>query len=288
MVVNIQSETSPLKRVILGIGTDYPANRNNPVCAYHLEQGTFPQTQALTAETNYLAQLLEQQGVLVHRPTNLPAVGQLFARDIGFVIDDYFVRANMKLATRQAEFTGIVDLLAAIPAQKQLVPPPDASIEGGDVIVGKDCCFVGVGNRTNLAGLAYLQQQFPHRQMIGMPIVQSSNRHTNVVHLDCAFNPVGHQSALIYKPGFHRLPDAFYEAFDPANLIDITADEMLNLVPNLLSVSPQLVFIRQGYNRVRSILENQQISVVEVPFNEVAKLGGLLRCVTLPLERAYY
>ncbi|GAB4028734.1 dimethylarginine dimethylaminohydrolase family protein [Spirosoma koreense] len=288
MVLNIQSEMAPLKRVIVGIGTEYPLNQNNPVCTYHLEQGTFPRANDLTAEMDYLAEMLEQLGIIVHRPTNLSGVGQLFTRDIGFVIDDYFVRANMKLTTRQAEYTGITDLLATIPAEKLLIPPLDSTLEGGDVIVGKDRCYVGVGNRTNPAGLTYLQQQFPHRQIIGLPIIQSSDRYTNIVHLDCAFNPVGHRSALLYRPGFHQLPAAFYEEFDPSNLIDITADEMVNLVPNLLSVSPELVFIRQGYHRIRSILENHQINVVEIPFDEVAKLGGLLRCVTLPLERTSF
>ena len=81
-------------------------------------------------------------GVTVLRPDSVMDCNQIFARDLGFVVGDIFVRANI-IPHREKELLGLASFLSQIPTSNQLMFPKEVHIEGGDVIVWNDYIFVG-------------------------------------------------------------------------------------------------------------------------------------------------
>lgn len=287
--LNVQNETAPLEAVIVGIGIDEGTAhyQNNPKIMDHIEKGTYPPEEVLAGQVDGLASALANEGVTVYRPENITEVNQIFTRDIGFVIDGYFVKANMQRDNRKPEYDGIQHVIANFPEDKILYPPKDATIEGGDVLLWGEHIFVGISKRTNQAGVDFLQEKFPHKKVHGLHVRVTDDPKTNILHLDCTFQPVGDKYAIIFEDGFDKHPEIIYEIFEEENLIKVTAEEMYDMFPNVVSVSPTCVASEKNFTRLNNELRNKGIRVIEIAYNEVSKLSGLFRCSTMPLRRSH-
>ena len=55
---------------------------------------------------------------------------------------------------------------------------------------------------------------------------------------------------------------------------------------NVFSISPEVVISEESFVSLNDELERRGFTVEKVPYSEAAKMEGLLRCSTLPLERA--
>ncbi|MHA7101061.1 dimethylarginine dimethylaminohydrolase family protein [Roseivirga pacifica] len=285
--LHIANETNQLKAVVLGIGTDQGKPYDiNPVAKMHKEEGTYPTEDDVIAEIATVETALKAEGVTVFRPKNMPNQKQIFTRDIGFVIDDKFVVANMKEPVRKAEIEGIQHVLDQLDPDSIIEVPESATIEGGDVLVHHDHVFVGISKRTNKAGFEFLKATFPDKQVIGLNVVVSDDPKKNILHLDCAFQPVGDKYAIIYEDGFQEKPQSIYDLFGEENLIKVNQQQMNRMFPNVFSVSPKKVLVEEGFTTLIDALESRNIRCIKVKYAETSKLSGLLRCSTLPLIRA--
>lgn len=285
--LNIKSETGKLKSVIVGIAYDRGEHvyENNPKITEHKNKGTLPTEGMLINQVNALVHALKANDIEVFRPANLPAQDQIFARDISFVIDDVFVKSSMKKRNRAAEQEGIQYICNRVNKQKFLVPPETAFIEGGDVIVHGDYIFLGMGERTNFSGYEFIEENFPNKTVIPFLLNTSSYPREHILHLDCAFQPVGENMAIVYDEGFKRFPDAIYDIFGAKNIIKVTQDEMYEMFPNVFSIAPDKIISDTRFVRLNRVLRKKGIDIIEVPYGEVSKFGGLFRCSTCPLER---
>jgi N-dimethylarginine dimethylaminohydrolase len=54
---------------------------------------------------------------------------------------------------------------------------------------------------------------------------------------------------------------------------------------NVFSISPDVVITEKNFIRLNSWLRAQGFTVEEVPYAEISKQEGLLRCTTMPLIR---
>ena len=284
--LQVRSETSPLETVVLGMAQDRPSlpHPNNPKIQEHSAKGTLPTEQGLINDMNTFEKVLKAEGITVYRPDNIPNQDQIFARDIGFVIGDTFVKARMHKENRRIELQGIQGLIDRM--ERVIEPPMDANVEGGDVLVHGKYIFVGIGERTNQKGVDFLKEHFePEFEVHALELVISDDPMKNILHLDCAFQPVGDKYAIFFEEGFAKRPDKLYEVFGEENLIKVTAQEMYDMFPNVFSISPSLVAVDSDFKRLIGELENRGLKVAPVEYREVSKLGGLLRCSTLPLRR---
>jgi len=287
LIINIQNETSPLKTVILGIATDQGDPYDiNPVAKKHLNDGTYPTPADISDEIAEAKSILKSLGIEVLEPQNLSRKKQIFTRDIGFVIDDKFVVANMKEPIRADEIDGIQHILKLIPEGQILRLSKEATIEGGDVIVHNEHVFVGISYRTNWAGYEFIKQSFPKMNVHALPLVVTDDPATNILHLDCTFQPVGKDCAIIYEEGFLETPKVIMNQFPEEKLIRVSQKEKEMMFPNIFSVGPQDVIIEKSFTRLINELENRGINCHQVKYSETSKLSGLLRCSTLPLLRA--
>ncbi len=284
--LHITSETNRLKTVVLGIGTDQGEPYEiNPVAKMNKQQGTYPTPEDVQAEIAEAKAALENAGVEVIQPQNLSNKKQIFTRDIGFVIDDKFVVANMKESLRQGEIVGIQFVLDQIDPQNIIRVPEGATIEGGDVLIHGEHVLVGISKRTNMEGFEFLKSQFPHKQFHALALVISDDPKVNILHLDCAFQPVGDKYAIFFEAGFTHKPKIIFDLFGEENLIRVSQDEKNRMFPNVFSIGPKDVLIEKNFSRLIQELEIRGIKCHPVKYSETSKLSGLLRCSTLPLVR---
>ena len=74
--------------------------------------------------------------------------------------------------------------------------------------------------------------------------------------------------------------------FGPENTFELTTEEMYWMNSNIFSISPDVVVVEEHFLRLKKHLEEKWGMTVEtVPYREISKMGGLLRCSTLPLRR---
>ena len=300
--LRVTNETDRLKAVILGTAVSNGATPTleeayDPKSAEHIKAGTYPIEKDMVAEMDAFAAVLQKYGVQVYRPEIIRDCNQIFTRDIGFVIDDVFIKANI-LPDRQAEFQAIEYIVKQMNPDKVITPPEEVHIEGGDVMPWNEHIFIGtykgddykeqVTARTNMAGVAFIQKLFPHKKVKEFDLVKSKTEaRDNALHLDCCFQPVGKNKAIIYKEGFRSEADYQYlvDIFGTENLFHIEREEMYEMNSNVFSISPEVVVSEKHFTRLNAWLRAQGFTVEEIPYSEISKQEGLLRCSTLPLLR---
>ncbi|GMN07549.1 arginine deiminase family protein [Croceitalea sp. MTPC5] len=300
--LNIKDETAPLKAVVLGTAQSCgpvpkAEEAYDPKSLAHILAGTYPKEEDMVFEMDAFAKVFEKYGVQVFRPKVLKDVNQIFSRDIAFVIDDKLFHANI-LPDREKEFQAIKYIVDEVPAEKVVYPPEQVHIEGGDVMPWNDYIFVGtytaddypeyITARTNKEAVSFLEAQFPNKIVKPFELRKSNtDAKANALHLDCCFQPIGKNKAILHKNGF--LVEEEYQwlvnYFGPGNIFEITADEMYQMFSNVFSISPEVVVSEQSFTRLNNWLRNQGFIVEEIPYAEIAKQEGLLRCSTLPLIR---
>jgi N-dimethylarginine dimethylaminohydrolase len=300
--LNIHDETSPLKTVLLGTAKSSgpvprPEEAYDPKSLEHILAGTYPKEKAMIAEMDAFEKVLKKYGVQVFRPEVINDCNQIFSRDIAFVIEDKLIKANI-LPDREKEFQAILHVLDAIGPENILCPPEEVHVEGGDVMPWNDYIFIGtytgadypdyITARTNRAAVEYIGQKFPHKNIKSFELRKSNTEALeNALHLDCCFQPVGRDKAILHKNGF--LIEEEYkwlvDYFGEENIFEITKDEMYQMFCNVFSISPEVVVSERNFIRLNSWLRDQGFTVEEIPYAEIGKQEGLLRCSTLPLIR---
>ncbi len=139
-------------------------------------------------------------------------MNQIFSRDIAFVIDNMLIIPNI-IKDREQEIEGIDEVLNQISKEDKIRMPANARAEGGDIMTCNEYIFVGYSEkedferytvaRTNRAGLDFLIETFPNKKVEGFELNKSDdNPKENALHLDCCFQPIGKDMAIIYKAGF--------------------------------------------------------------------------------------
>jgi amidinotransferase len=302
MIVEVKNETNRLRAVILGTAQSNGATPTaeeayDPKSLEHILKGTYPLEKDMLLEMEAFAQVLKKYEVEVYRPEIIKDCNQIFTRDIGFVIDSKFIKANI-LPERENEFQAIEYIVEQIPSSQYIVPPTEVHIEGGDVMPWNDHIFIGTYKgedythyktaRTNMAGVNFIKELFPNKIVKEFDLVKSNKEpRDNALHLDCCFQPVGTNKGIIYKGGFRNEKDYEYlvELFGKENLFHIEREEMYHMFSNIFSISPNVVVSERNFVRLNQWLRANDFVVEEIPYSEISKQEGLLRCSTLPLRR---
>ena len=73
--------------------------------------------------------------------------------------------------------------------------------------------------------------------------------------------------------------------FGAANLFHVTREEMYEMNSNVFSIDTDIVVSEEKFHRLNNWLRANGFVVEEIPYAEIAKQEGLLRCSTLPLIR---
>jgi N-dimethylarginine dimethylaminohydrolase len=300
--LNVCDEVSRLRAVVLGTAvsngpTPKAEEAYDPKSLEHIKAGTYPLEKVMIPEMEAFNKVFKKYNVTVFRPEIIKDCNQIFTRDIAFVIDDLFIKSNI-LPDREQELEAIQNVIDQIDPDKVIQAPEEVHVEGGDVMLWKDHILVGVYKgkdyknhitaRTNMEAVSFLRELFPNKTVKEFDLVKSkTNAKDNALHLDCCFQPVGANKAIIYKGGFRDPEDYNYlvDLFGEQNLFQITRDEMYDMFSNVFSIAPDVVVSEQNFTRLNNWLRTEGFTVEEIPYAEIAKQEGLLRCSTLPLIR---
>lgn len=302
MKLHITNETSKLKSVILGVANSIGPQPKieeayDPKSIQHIKEGTYPEEKDMIEEMDQVAAILKKHGVEVLRPQIIDDYNQIFTRDIGFVIEDKFIQANI-LPDREKEIKAIDSILKNIAADKRITLPEKCHVEGGDVMPHGKYILVGtyrgedysdfITARTNMEAVKELQALFPHKTVKSFNLRKSNtDPKANALHLDCCFQPVGDKYAIIHKNGFLEEEEYNWlvKLYGKENVFEIDAEEMYEMNSNIFSISESLVISDEHFKRLNNWLRSKGIQVETVNYREIAKQEGLLRCSTLPLIR---
>ena len=300
--LNIQNETSRLRVVVLGTAYHNGPSPSleqcyDPKSKMHVKAGTYPFEHDMIIEMQSLANVFNKYNVSVFRPKIIENYNQIFSRDIGFVIEDKFIRANI-LPDRDQEIEAIDYILDQIPNENKITLPEECHVEGGDVMPWNNYIFIGtysgedypdyITARTNISAVKAIQDLFPRKIVKSFELRKSNDSaKENALHLDCCFQPIGKNKAIIHKNGFLNEKDFNWlvEFFGKENVFEITKEEMYQMNSNVFSISEDIIISEKNFIRLNTWLSNQGFTVEKVSYSEIAKQEGLLRCSTLPLVR---
>ena len=303
MKLNIKNETGKLKSVVLGqpksMGPIPTLEESYDAKSYHsIEHNIYPKEEDIISEVSAFESVLKKYDVEVLRPAIIKDYNQVFARDVAFVIEDKMIISNV-IKDREDEQEAYRKIFEKVEWRKIINLPETAHIEGGDVIVWNDYLFIGTcysedyrsfkTARTNEYAIEILKEYVPKKRIIDLDLKKNDKiPYEGILHLDCTFNPIGKDKCIIYKNGF--VDESDYELvvdiFGEENSFNITDEEMFEMNPNIYSSSPEVVVSDHTFTRMNKHLRDVWgFTVEEIPYREVSKMGGLLRCSTMPLVR---
>ncbi|SDI14305.1 dimethylarginine dimethylaminohydrolase family protein [Winogradskyella thalassocola] len=302
MKLNIQNETSRLRAVILGTAESIGAipsidEAYDPKSIQHIKSGTYPKESDMQKEMDAVAKVFEKYYIKVYRPEVIKDYNQIFSRDIAFVIEDKLIKANI-LPDREREYEAIHHVIEEIGEENIIILPEECHVEGGDVMPWNDFVFIGtysgedysdyITARTNMDAVIAIQELFPHKTVKAFELRKSNtDPKENALHLDCCFQPIGKDKAILHKNGFliEREYEWLLNFFGKENVFEITKEEMYSMNSNVFSISEDVIISEQNFTRLNTWLRENGFTVEEVPYAEIAKQEGLLRCSTMPLIR---
>lgn len=303
MKLNIKNETGRLKSVVLGqpnsLGAVPTLEESYDAKSYDtIQKGIYPTEEDVIYEMSEFEKILKKHDVKVFRPEIIKDYNQVFARDVAFVIEDKMIISNV-IADRADEQEAYRKIFEEVKWRDIINLPDTAHIEGGDVIVWNDFIFIGTcfsedyrnfkTARTNEYAINILKEYFPKKRILDFELKKNDREpYAGILHLDCTFNPVGTDKCIIYKNGFVDESDylLILDIFGEENCFHVTDEEMFEMNPNIFSISPEIVVSDQAFTRMNNHLRNEWgMTVEEIPYREISKMGGLLRCSTLPLVR---
>lgn len=226
---------------------------------------------------NQFVDTLRQNHVEVYLPPyHRKYPEQVFTRDIGFVLGETIFVADMASKVRNGEEEVL----------KRWLEDEEISyyniighqIEGGDVIIDRDRIYIGLSDRTKKEAIEQIQKLL-NKQFEIIPV----HFHEKYLHLDCVFNIVSPDVALIFPGALDQ--EHIGKLKEQYELIEVTEEEQFTLGTNVLSIGNRKIISLPVNKKVNEALRNHGFEVIEVDITEIIKSGGSFRCCTLPIER---
>jgi dimethylargininase len=199
----------------------------------------------------------------VRRADDLPDA--VFIEDTAVVLDEMAIITRPGAASRRAEIADVAEALRPLRDLREIRTP--GTMDGGDVLRIARTLYVGVGGRTNEAGIEQLRVlTAPHGYEVrAVPF-------TGCLHLKTAATLVGGREILV-NPDW---VDA--TRFDDMRALSVDHQEPFGA--NALLVGHRVIYGDQ-FPRTRAMLEKAGLRVTSVPASELAKAEGGVTCCSI-------
>lgn len=281
MKIKVNNEYSKLKTVVVSSADYFDSSNlaiNNETIKYYALNGGVPTKEAILEEQRCFWDELKKHGINLLIAEQVDgAKGQMFTRDLAFVIGDKFFISNMKKENRRLAINGWHKIIDQIDSNKIIKVPSNVYLEGGDIIVDNKTIYVGISERTTMEGVKFLNGVLGDDYSV-VPIKLKPK----FLHLDVVFTIVNPNLALIYKDGIEK---ESYELLDKFTKIEVTEQEQFELATNVFSIDSNTVIMNSNHKRIANELKKFNINIIPINLSQTAKDGGAFRCTTCPLER---
>lgn len=193
----------------------------------------------------------------------------VFVEDVAVVLDEVAVMTAPAPPSRRGERTAVEPALE--PYRRVVRLPPDAFLEGGDVLRVGRTLFVGLSGRTEEAGARALDAVV---RTLGYSVVPV--RVTGCLHLKSAVCAVSADTLLINRAWVEVDP------FAGLRLVDVPDVEPFGANVLLL---PDAVMVSSAYPATAERLRTLGCRVVEVDVSELHKAESGMTCMSLVFAR---
>jgi N-dimethylarginine dimethylaminohydrolase len=277
--IRCYSEYDVLKKVIL-CQPQYMSIRNviNETQKHFIDEG-INNEKAIEQHNNFVSILKEHHIEVFLLPYHRKFPEQVFTRDIGFVIGETIFVADMASEVREGE-----ELVLQRWLEDEEISYYNIKrhrIEGGDVLIDQDRVYIGMSDRTNQAAIQHLQNLLYNR--FDVIHIDFEDQY---LHLDCVFNIVSKEVALVYPKAINK--EDMKKIYDRYEIIEISEEEQFTLGTNVLSIGNKKIISLPNNKKVNEELSKRGFDIIEVDISEIIKSGGSFRCCTLPIEREHH
>lgn len=254
---------------------------------------------------------------LSHR---LPLANIFYGRDQSQTLADRIVLSSLKWEIRQPEVEVFKRALHELGYANGFVEIGQGVLEGGDVVVLGDTCYIGVGARTTLGAAEDLCLKLgAELERRGIQIAAVINKrhageaalfaaptdeHMHLMHLDMFWIPLAPNLAMGYggeldRREVLRLTDnrgrlvveemgGFREFLSAkgVEIMEVDGAEQQNFATNLLNLGNKTVIVALSANRrVIQELERRGFRVLSAELNKLVNGYGAIHCLTAPVRR---
>jgi dimethylargininase len=189
-----------------------------------------------------------------------------------FVEDTAVVNSKVKIisrpgaATRLGEEEEIARVLAGFGTTESIKAP--GTLEGGDVLRAENHYFIGLSERTNMAGASQLSA-----------ILSKHGFTSSVISVEAGLH-LKSDIAYLGNGNFISTP-VFSHVAHPANTIILDPDEYYSA--NCLRVNDYLL-IPKGFPKSKMRIKELDYEIIELEMSEFRKMDGGLTCLSLLLS----
>jgi N-dimethylarginine dimethylaminohydrolase len=173
---------------------------------------------------------------------------------------------------------------AGVPTAARIEAP--ATVDGGDTCwLDERTLAVGLGYRTNEAGVAALREALPDVDVLAFDLPHYRGR-VELLHLMSLISPLADDLAVVYLP---LLPVRLVEllAKRGVELVEVPDEEFPTQGPNVLALGPRVALALDGNPETRRRLERAGVEVRVFRGDELSHKGeGGPTCLTRPILRA--
>lgn len=276
----VRSAVAPIRAVLLTWPGDELAYAGEPA---DWLMAARPDLARMREEAEAIATFYRSVGAAVHwiRPTRPAPPNLVFACDLMCMTPEGAILGRMAAAQRAGEprFAAVALAEAGVPILA--TARGGALLEGADVMwLRPDLVLVGLGNRTNEAGLATVGRVLADQgvRVVGATLPPS------VQHLLGSVNILDHDLAVAYDatPSIRAVfAEVGIRLLDFVDVPEVTRGRALNFV----TVAPREIVMPAHNPRTRARLEAEGVRCHELVVDEYLRAEGGLGCLTGVLSR---
>ena len=250
----------------------------------------------------------------------LPLANIFYGRDQSQALTDKMILSVLKWEIRRPEVAIFKEALLELDYGNVLIEIERGTLEGGDIAVFGDTCYVGVGARTTFSAAKNLCRKIgPYLEQYGLQIVAVVNNrheqeaatydapteeHMRIMHLDMFWIPLAPDLVMGYGDEIDQRKvirissksdtliteelGSFREfhANKGIEIMEVTKQEQENFATNLLNLGNKKVIVALSKNtRVITELKKRGYSVLSAELNKLVNGYGATHCLTAPVRR---
>ena len=257
---------------------------------------------------------------LLSLSNKLPLSNIFYGRDQSQALANKIVLSELKWDIRKPEVDIYKEALVELGYGNALIELEAGTVEGGDVVIFGDTCYIGVGARTTLTAVKEICKKIgPLLEQNGIQLVAVINQkhveesatfaaptdeHMHVMHLDMFWIPLSHHLVMAYGEEIdHRTIMRFtlnggqiitedlgsFRDFlnsKGIEILEVNKKEQEDFATNLLNLGNKTVIMALSKNeRVIAELKQRGFKVMSAELNKLVSGYGAIHCLTAPVKR---